>query len=217
MILAFIVIVVVAFLMKWILWMPQQLCSGSVERADVQIDDTMRRHFLEKIQQKKQGIASGDLSNPDVALNYLLIGIDYETLGEFCMAENAFKEAATTDSDNPIPWSNLGSLYQKMDQNDLALDAFKKALSIDETSVLTWSKLLEFYQYRIRVSPSEIGVLYKQAFKATNDDYSLHLQYIRYLEEIGIRDAVVQEWDYLLKKNPKDERAQKELKRFGED
>ena len=60
------------------------------------------------------------------------IGVSYDFLGEFDLAEAAYKEALKIQPDSAYTHNNLGFSYLIQGKYDLSIDAFKRAVAIDD-------------------------------------------------------------------------------------
>ena len=63
------------------------------------------------------------------------IGISYDFLGDFDLAEAAYKEALKIKPDSAYTHNNLGFSYLIQGKYDLSIDAFKTAVAIDDQQI----------------------------------------------------------------------------------
>jgi len=64
-----------------------------------------------------------------------LIGVSYDFLGEFDLAEAAYKDALKIQPDSAYTHNNLGFSYLIQGKYDLSIEAFKKAVAIDDQKI----------------------------------------------------------------------------------
>lgn len=73
------------------------------------------------------------------------LGAAYEAIGEYDLAEKAYKKSGEINKVNTVVWNNLGELYKSQGRFEQAKDAFLKLLEADPSSIDTYLKLAEMY------------------------------------------------------------------------
>ncbi|MBU1038701.1 tetratricopeptide repeat protein [Patescibacteria group bacterium] len=189
--------------------------DSSINNIEVNLSEQERQGITEQIKtlQKKLNDFSSQ-QGVNLSESYLLLGINYESLGLLDKARQSYLWASQQNPFISVPWSNLGSLYEQVGDYELAKQALKKATEIEPTMVINWSKLIELNRYRLGSNQGAIRELYNKSFLATDHNLDLHHSFARYLENIGsIQDAIL-EYRFIISKNNKDQIASQELARL---
>lgn len=186
-----------------------------VEKVTVNLTPEQQKKIEQDIADLKNRIKIRNTGpEPDLAMVYIKLGIDYEVLGELGKAREAYLDASKERAGLFIPWSNLGSLYQQMGSDKLAKEALEKALALAPAESINWEKWLEFNRLRLKLDDASLRDLYAQAFKATNDNLNLHRLFARYLEEVKDEMAALDQWQFILEVDPFDKGAEAEATRL---
>jgi len=95
--------------------------------------------------------------------NWIALGIERKTLGDYEGAREAWEYAKIIDSNNLVSWNNLGDLYhfylrdyKKSEEN------WKKTIVLNPDFIQGYRGLYELYSYSMKEKSTEIPVILKQ-------------------------------------------------------
>lgn len=180
----------------------------------VNLSEDIRQKIENDIKAKQKIINDANALLNDKTSAYLVLGIDYETLGQRDMEEEAFMGAGRLQPTSYLPWGNLATLYAEEGDNVAAAKAFEKAINMAPHDVQLWQKYLDFDRYKLRLTGQDMKNQFAAAFATTNDDLYIHRLYASYLEDTGEITAAINQWQYIASKDPNDKIAKKEIDRL---
>lgn len=94
---------------------------------------------------------------------YNLLGLIYDGLEPYSLAEKNYQKAIEIDDTFPLPHNNLGVLYTDQKKYDLAEEAYKKALKLNPKYVGAYNNLGVIYQKQEKYKEAEEA--YKKALE----------------------------------------------------
>jgi cytochrome c-type biogenesis protein CcmH/NrfG len=83
--------------------------------------------------------------NPKDWESFRDLGVNYNGIGDYKNAEEAYKKAAELSPKNVVIWNNLAQLYVRQERYEEAKEAFLKILEFDDTNAPAYLGLAEMY------------------------------------------------------------------------
>lgn len=108
--------------------------------------------------------------DPKSAMNWIELGIQRKTLGDYEGARDAWEYAKAIEPGNLVPWNNLGDLYHFYLKNYVKSEEnWKKTIALKPDYMQGYRGLYELYTYSMKEKIGEIPVMLKQGI-AKNPD-----------------------------------------------
>lgn len=108
--------------------------------------------------------------DPKSAMNWIELGIQRKTLGDYDGARDAWEYAKAIEPGNIVPWNNLGDLYHFYLKNYVKSEEnWKKTIALKPDYMQGYRGLYELYTYSMKEKIGEIPVMLKKGIEKNPD------------------------------------------------
>jgi len=172
-------------------------------KPNIDINDTTNdTDDITSIKDKIKNNVCEDKEISKCYVEYLQLGIEYESLGKMDLAIKSYESASLADKTQYVPYSNIGSVYKTQKDFTKAEESFKKALSLDPTAISVYQKLYELYRYDMKKYPHEIMPFFADAIQKTGNNFEVVKMYAVYLYDVKDYESALPMWEAIAKEFP---------------
>lgn len=101
--------------------------------------------------------------NPKDVMNWVDLGIQRKTIGDYEGARDAWEYAKVIEPGNIVPWNNLGDLYHFYLKNySKSEENWKKTIALKPDFMQGYRGLYELYLYSMKEKTAEVPEMLKQ-------------------------------------------------------
>lgn len=119
--------------------------------------------------------------DPKNIVNWIDLGIQRKTLGDYEGARDAWEYAKAIEPGNLVPWNNLGDLYHFYLKNYAKSEEnWKKTIAMKPDYMQGYRGLYELYMYSMKEKIGEIPVMLKKGIEKNPDANDLKVMLADY-------------------------------------
>ena len=177
----------------------------------IKLPQDIREKIEKDVRDVTMAIKTGDKrGSANFSNDYISLGVDFETLGLFGFAEDAYRRAIKEDPANYVGYANLGGLHQTRSEYSSAIAELRNAIERAPTQEGLYVRLSELYWYRLGDLDSARGI-YLEGIMRTNNNDGLVRSFASFLEQTNQKQEAIEYFDALVKRNPGDQELKKHL------
>lgn len=171
----------------------------------------VREQTEQSIRDIEDAIKRGDTGEEGIASHYTRLGGDFEMIGRFDLAIDAYNKAADHDIAASVPYARMGAIYARVKDYEEAKDAFQMAITKNPKEPFNYEQLATIYWKELNQVAVARGV-FIQGLMGTNQEKSLVRAYASFLDQAGYMSESLMYWQVVLSQSPNDQFAKDRIK-----
>lgn len=153
--------------------------------------------------------------DPDDATARRDYAVALRATGDMEASKEQYEEAVKLNDQDATVWNNLGNVYRDLGNYDKAVDAYRKAIDLNGKQLNLYANLANVQLYQLEKSEDAIAT-YEKGLQALPGNETLQLQLALAYERTGEKQKAQKILEEILKKNEKNQAAEKILERVKE-